>query len=175
MLKVLLVDGKVEDWRCLNLTCVAADTRDECHQVPRVETGRQGKQRMVRIWGVWTLNRLGWFKRQRAPTSQMNPCQRPPGIPEGVFQWWCYPQRASAGKKREWVSAGLATLYSHRDASLWGSHISWDHFLTTVKLTDFGHRGICIWYIFPVLHCMHDTDCITRRWSGTSFMGSPEA
>ena len=27
----------MEDWRCLNLTRVAAYTRDKCHQLPRVE------------------------------------------------------------------------------------------------------------------------------------------
>ena len=43
MLKVLLVIRKVEDLRCLNLTCVAADTRDECHQVPRVENRAAGQ------------------------------------------------------------------------------------------------------------------------------------
>ena len=175
MLKVLLVDQKVEDWRCLNLMCVAADTRDECHQVPRVETGWQGKWRMVRVQGVCTHHRMSCCKRWRAPTSQMSLCQRQPGIPEGVFQWWCYPHRPTTGRRREWVSAELATLYSHTDASLWVSHISWDHFLTTVQLTDFGHRGICIWYIFPVLHCMQDIDSMTRHWSGTSCMGSPKA
>ena len=116
-----------------------------------------------------------WGKRGRAPTSQMSLYQRQPGILEGVFQWWCYPCRPTTGKRREWVSLELATLYPHTDASLWVSHISWDHFLTTVQLTDFGHRGICIWYIFPVLYCMQDIDSMTKRWSGISCMGSPEA
>ena len=138
---VLLVSRKVEDWRCLNLTCVAADTRDECHQMPRVETGWQGKWKMVRVGGICTHNRLSCCKKWRAPTSQMRLCQRQPGIPEGVFQWWWYPCRISTGRRREWVSVELATLYSHTDASLWVSHISWDHFLTTVQLTDFYHRG----------------------------------
>ena len=175
ILKVLLVGRKVEDWRCLNLMCVAADTRDERHQVPRMDTGWQGKWRMVRVGGVCTHNRLDWCKSRREPTSQMSLCQRQPGIPEGVFQWWCYPCRTPTGRRREWVSAELATLYSHTAASLGVSHISWDHFLTTVKLTDFGHRGMCIWYICPVLHCMQDIDSMTRHSSGTSCMGSPEA
>ena len=55
-------------------TCVAADTRDGCHQVPRVEN---------RVAG----HRLNWGKRGRAPTTQMSLCQRQHGIPEGVFQW----------------------------------------------------------------------------------------
>ena len=130
---------------------------------------------MVWVQGVCTHNRLGCCNRWRAPTSQMSLCQRQPGIPEGVFQWWCHPRRASTGRRREWVSAEVATLYSHTDASLWVSHISGDHFLTTVQLTNFGHRGICIWYIFPVLHCMQDIHSMTRRWSGTSCMGSPKA
>jgi len=175
MLKVLLVGHKVEGWRCLNLTCTAADTRDECHQVTSMETRQQGKWKMVRVGGVCTHNRLSCCKRWRAPTSQMSLCQRQPGIPDGVFQWWCYPHRASTERRKEWVSAELAALYSCTDASLWVSHISWDHFLTIVQLTDFGHRYICIWYIFPVLHCMQDIDSMNRRISGTSCMGSPEA
>ena len=43
MVKVLWVGRKVEDWRSLNLMCVAADTRDECHQVPRVENRAAGQ------------------------------------------------------------------------------------------------------------------------------------
>ena len=148
MLKVFWVGRKVEDSRCLNLMWVAADTRDECHQVPRVETGQQGKWRMVRVQGVCTHNRLGWCKRRRAPTTQMSLCQRQPGIPEGVFQWWFYPHRPSTGKRREWVNAELATLYSHTVASLWVSHISWDYFWITVQLKAFDHRGACIWYFF---------------------------
>ena len=51
ILNVLLVGRKVEDWRCLNLMCVAADTRDECHQVPRVEkrVAGQGKDGPGRV------------------------------------------------------------------------------------------------------------------------------
>ena len=37
MLKVFLMGWKVEDSRCLNITGEAADTRDKCHQVPRVQ------------------------------------------------------------------------------------------------------------------------------------------
>ena len=103
---------------------------------------------MVRVWGVCTHNRLDWGKRWRALTSLMSLCKRQPGIPEGLFQWWCYPHRASTGRRKEWVSAELATLYSHNDASLWVSHISWDHFLTTVHLTAFCHRSACIWFFF---------------------------
>ena len=33
----------MEDSRCLNLTYVAADIRDECHQVPRVENRAAGQ------------------------------------------------------------------------------------------------------------------------------------
>ena len=123
MLKVLLVGQKVEDWRCLNLTCVAADTRGECHQVSRVEIRWQGKWKMVWVLGVCTHTRLSCCKRWRAPTSQMSLCQRQPGIPEEVFQWWCYPRRISTGRMREWVSAELAILYSQTDASLWVSYI----------------------------------------------------
>ena len=43
MLKVFWVGQKVEDSRCLNLTYVAADIRDECHQVPRVENREAGQ------------------------------------------------------------------------------------------------------------------------------------
>ena len=43
MLKVFLVGRKVEESKCLNITCVAADTRDECHQVPRVENRAAGQ------------------------------------------------------------------------------------------------------------------------------------
>ena len=43
MLKVFWVGRKVEDSRCLNLTCVAADKTDECHQVPRVENRVAGQ------------------------------------------------------------------------------------------------------------------------------------
>ena len=82
---------------------------------------------------------------------------------------------ASTWRRREWVSAELATLYSYTDVSLWMWNISWDHFLTTVQLTDFGHRHICIWYIFPVLYCMQDINSMTRHWSGTFCMESPEA
>ena len=85
------------------------------------KTGWQGNGNMAWVWGVCTHNRLGWSKTWRAPTSQMNLCQRQPGIPEGVFQWWCYPHTTSTGKRREWVSAELATLYSHTHASLWMS------------------------------------------------------
>ena len=113
-----------------------------------VEIGWQGKWRMVRVWGVCTHHRLDWCKRGSAPKSQLSLCQRQPGIPVGVFQWWCYRCRATTGWRRKWVSAELSTLYSHTDASLWVSHISWNHFLTTVQLTDFGHTGVCIWYIF---------------------------
>ena len=112
------------------------------------KTGWQGKWRMVRVWGVCTHNRLNRGKRGRAPTSQVSLWQRQTWIPEGVFQWWCYPRRASTGRRREWISAELAALYSHTAASLWVSNISWDHFLTTVKLTAFDHRGACIWYFF---------------------------
>ena len=42
MLKVFWVGQKVEDSRCLNIMCVAADTRDKCHQVSRVETKAAG-------------------------------------------------------------------------------------------------------------------------------------
>ena len=65
-----------------------------------------------------------------------------------MFQWWCYPHRTITGRRREWVTAELAALYSHAAASLWVSHISWDHFLTTVQLTTFDHRGASIWYCF---------------------------
>ena len=136
------------------------------------KTRWQRKWRTVQVWGFSTHNRLDWCKSQRAPTSQMSLCQRQPGIPEGVFQWWFYPRRASTGRRSEWVSVELATLYSHSDVSLWVSHISGDHFLTTMQLTDFHHRGICIWYIFPVLHCMQDIHSMTRHWSGISCMGS---
>ena len=175
MLKVFLVGQKVENWRCLNLTCVAIDIRDECHQVSRVEIRWQGKWKMVWVLGVCTHTRLSCCKRWRAPTSQMSLCQRQPGIPEEVFQWWCYPCIASTGRRREWVSAELATLYSQIAASLWVSHIASGHFLATVQLTGFGHRCISIWYIFPVLHCMQDIDSMTRHWNGTSCMKIPEA
>ena len=65
-----------------------------------------------------------------------------------MFQWWCYPQRISTGRRREWISTELATLYSHTAASLWVLHILWDQFITTVQLTAFDHRGTCIWYFF---------------------------
>ena len=42
---VLLASQKVEDWRCLNLTCVAIDIRDECHQVSRVENRAAGQEK----------------------------------------------------------------------------------------------------------------------------------
>ena len=45
MLKVFWVGRKVEDSRCLNLTCVAADKTDECHQVPRVENRVAGQMK----------------------------------------------------------------------------------------------------------------------------------
>ena len=77
----------MEDSIYLNITCEAADTRDKCHQVPRVQTGWQDKEKMVRVRGVCTHNSLGWCKGWRANTSQMSLCQRQPGIPEGVFQW----------------------------------------------------------------------------------------
>ena len=67
---------------------------------------------------------------------------------EGVFQWWCYPQRISTGRRREWISTELATLYSHTAASLWVLHILWDQFITTVQLTAFDHKGTYIWYFF---------------------------
>ena len=103
---------------------------------------------MVWVGNVCTHNRLSCCKRWRAPTTQMSLCQRQPGIPEGVFQWWFYPHRPSTGKRREWVNAELATLYSHTVASLWVSHISWDYFWITVQLKAFDHRGACIWYFF---------------------------
>ena len=43
MLKVFWVVQKVEDSRCLNITCVAVDTRDKCHQVSSVETKAAGQ------------------------------------------------------------------------------------------------------------------------------------
>ena len=66
----------------------------------------------------------------------------------GEFQWWFYTCRASTWRRREWVTAELATLCFHTDVSFWVSYISWDHFPTTVKLTDFDHRGLYIWYFF---------------------------
>ena len=42
MPKVFQVGQEVEDSRCLNITCVATDTRDKCHQVSRVETKAAG-------------------------------------------------------------------------------------------------------------------------------------
>ena len=33
----------MEDSRCLNKTCEAADTRDKCHQGPRVQNGVAGQ------------------------------------------------------------------------------------------------------------------------------------
>ena len=148
ILNVLLVDRKVEDWRCLNLTCVAADTRDECHQVSRVENRAAGHVKDSRGTECLYSQQAGLGQIGRAPTSQMSMCQTKPRIPEGVFQWYCYPRRDSKGRRREWVSAKWATLYSHTAASLWVSHISWDHFQTTVQLTAFDHRGACIWFFF---------------------------
>ena len=58
------------------------------------------------------------------------------------------PHRASTRRRREWVSAELATLSSHTAASLWVSNISWDQFITTVQLTAFDHKGTYIWYFF---------------------------
>ena len=106
--------------------------------------GQEGWSR----YRVSTHNKLDLGERGRAPTSQMSLCQRQPGIPEGVFQWWCYPHRASTGRRKEWINAELATLYSHTATSLWVSHVSLDHFPTTVKLTAFDHRGACIWFFF---------------------------
>ena len=39
-------------------------------------------------------------------------------------------------KEGVWVSAELSTLESHTGVSLWVLYISWDHFPTTVKLTE---------------------------------------
>ena len=87
------------------------------------KTGFQGKGKLVwvSVQGVCTHNRIGWCKRWRAPTSQMSLCKRLPGISERVFQWWCYPCRASTGKRREWVITEMAMLYSHTHVSLWMS------------------------------------------------------
>ena len=51
MLKVSWVDRKVDDSRCLNLTCVAADTRGKCQQ------GHGAKQagRASEGWSVFVL------------------------------------------------------------------------------------------------------------------------
>ena len=43
MLKTFWVGRKVEDRRCMNITFVAADRRDECHQVPRMENRVAGQ------------------------------------------------------------------------------------------------------------------------------------
>ena len=72
MLKVFWVGRKVEDSRCLNLTCVAADKTDECHQVPRVENRAAGQVKDGPGTGVLYSQQLDWGKRRRAHTSQMS-------------------------------------------------------------------------------------------------------
>ena len=44
MLKAFVISRKVEDARWLNITCEAADTRDKCHQVPRVQNRVAGQE-----------------------------------------------------------------------------------------------------------------------------------
>ena len=62
----------MEESRRLNLTCIAADKRGECHQGQGCKTGGQGKGKMLQVQGDCTHNRLGWCKRGRVPTSQMS-------------------------------------------------------------------------------------------------------
>ena len=172
---ILLVGWKVEDWHCLNLMCVAADPKDECHQFPRVETGQKAKWKMVRVGVVCTHNRLSCCKRQRAPTNQMSLCQRQPGIPEGVFQWWCCPRKTTT-RRREWVSAEMAIPIPILMPSL-----GFTYLLRSLSNHHEAHR---LWsnadisafdIFFPMLYCMQDINSMTRRWSGTSCMESPEA
>ena len=50
-LRVSWVGRKVEDLRCLKKACEAADPRDKCHQVPRVQNRVAGQRKMIRVWG----------------------------------------------------------------------------------------------------------------------------
>ena len=47
------------------------------------------------------------------------------------------PTYMSYRDQEGWVSVDLAPLDFHTASSLWVSHVSWDHFLTTMLLTMF--------------------------------------
>ena len=93
---VLLMSWKVLDWLGLNLLFIAANTRDVYLSGAKDREGG-GKGRTRWVGGAGTHSSWNFGSRQRAPTSQMNWCQRWPGTVEGVFQWWCCRCRPSTG------------------------------------------------------------------------------
>ena len=139
------------------------------------ENRHQGKWKMIRVGGVCAHNRLSCCKRWRGPTNQMSLCQTQPGIPEGVFQWWCCPRKTTT-RRREWVSAEMAIPIPILMPSL-----GFTYLLRSLSNHHEAHR---LWsnadisafdIFFPMLYCMQDINSMTRRWSGTSCMESPEA